>query len=60
MEKNLKFSIPTAERYIKIYKNRDDPKIVRLTNLWKAEQSLIEHKPKPKTERGKKWPNIGG
>lgn len=48
MNVNLKFSQKTASNYMRIYKTRENPKLVSLTNLWKAEQSLIEHKPKPK------------
>jgi hypothetical protein len=45
MEKNLSFSYKTAERYMNIYEAKETVKIDSLSNLWKAEMALIQHKP---------------
>lgn len=45
MKDNLEFSQKTANNYMRLYDEKSNPKLVSLTNLWEAEQLLINHKP---------------
>ena len=44
MTDNLTFSYRTAGNYMRLYAERSNPKLESLSNLWEAEQILIEHK----------------
>jgi hypothetical protein len=60
MKDNLTFSQQTANNYMRLYAEgiADNPKLLSLSNLWEAEQALIQHKVKVKEPELPKEPDL--